>query len=95
LKPLIPPQILVEELPLTPASTTTVLEARREAEAIVRKQDDRLLVIVGPCSIHDPQAALEYGAPPPIHTTRVAAELHRAGVGREADVRDVGVQRCG
>ncbi len=69
MKPLIPPQILVEELPLTPASTTTVLEARREAEAIVRKQDDRLLVIVGPCSIHDPQAALEYGAPPPIHPT--------------------------
>jgi 3-deoxy-7-phosphoheptulonate synthase len=60
LKPLIPPQILIEELPLTYASTTTVVEARREAEAIVRKQDDRLLVIVGPCSIHDPEAALEY-----------------------------------
>jgi 3-deoxy-7-phosphoheptulonate synthase len=79
LKPLIPPQILVEELPLTPASTTTVLQARREAEAIVRKQDDRLLVIVGPCSIHDPQAALEYGAPPTTHPTRVALFEHCAG----------------
>jgi len=60
LKPLIPPQILIEELPLSATSEETVVNARREAEAIVRRQDDRLLVIVGPCSIHDPQAALDY-----------------------------------
>jgi len=60
LKPLIPPSILIEELPLTEKSLHTVAKTRREAEAIVQRQDDRLLVIVGPCSIHDPVAALEY-----------------------------------
>ncbi len=61
LRPLIPPSILIEELPLTEAAQATVIAARQEAEAIVLRQDDRLLVVVGPCSIHDPEAALEYG----------------------------------
>ncbi|MBX9607644.1 MAG: 3-deoxy-7-phosphoheptulonate synthase [Gammaproteobacteria bacterium] len=59
-RPLIPPAILMEELPVSEQASTTVNEARREAEAIVRGQDDRLLVVTGPCSIHDPKAALEY-----------------------------------
>lgn len=65
LRPLIPPSILIEELPVTPAIATTVRSARAQAARIVRRrpgdEDDRLLVIVGPCSIHDPTAALEYG----------------------------------
>jgi len=61
LKPLIPPAILMEELPLTEAASNTVANARRDAESILRGQDDRLVVVVGPCSIHDPDAALEYG----------------------------------
>jgi 3-deoxy-7-phosphoheptulonate synthase len=61
LKPLIPPAILMEELPLTEAASNTVVNARRDAESILKGQDDRLVVVVGPCSIHDPDAALEYG----------------------------------
>ncbi len=60
-KPLIPPAILMEELPLTEVASYTVANARRDAEAILRGDDDRLVVVVGPCSIHDPEAAIEYG----------------------------------
>ena len=59
-RPLISPAILMEELPLAETASNTVNEARRAAEAIVRGDDDRLLVVTGPCSIHDPKAALEY-----------------------------------
>jgi 3-deoxy-7-phosphoheptulonate synthase len=48
------------ELPLTEAGARTTLQARREVQQLLRGGDDRLLVIVGPCSIHDPAAALEY-----------------------------------
>ena len=60
LRPLIPPAILMEELPISEAASATVADARKEATAVIRGQDDRLLVVVGPCSIHDPVAALEY-----------------------------------
>jgi 3-deoxy-7-phosphoheptulonate synthase len=64
LRPLIPPSILIEELPVTPQIAVTVRSARAQAARIVRRRaddcDDRLLVIVGPCSIHDPAAAVEY-----------------------------------
>ena len=59
-RPLISPAILMEELPLSETASNTVAQARRAAEAIVRGDDDRLLVVTGPCSIHDPKAALEY-----------------------------------
>ncbi|MBI5505259.1 MAG: 3-deoxy-7-phosphoheptulonate synthase [Deltaproteobacteria bacterium] len=60
LRPLIPPAILIEELPLSEQASTIVAEGREQATRIVLGQDDRLLVVVGPCSIHDPDAALEY-----------------------------------
>ena len=60
LHPLLPPAILMEELPLSEKASEVVSEGRRQAEQIVRGEDDRLLVIVGPCSIHDPAAAMEY-----------------------------------
>ena len=60
LRPLIPPAILMEEIPITERTSTTVSEARAEATRIVRGEDDRLIVVAGPCSIHDPKAALEY-----------------------------------
>jgi 3-deoxy-7-phosphoheptulonate synthase len=60
LRPLLSPAILLEELPLSPASIATVAEARREVARILHGKDDRLLVVVGPCSIHDPAAALAY-----------------------------------
>ena len=57
---LIPPVILMEELPVSPVAETTVAKAREEVAAILSGKDDRVLAIVGPCSIHDPKAALEY-----------------------------------
>jgi 3-deoxy-7-phosphoheptulonate synthase len=54
------PDQVQAELPLSDAAAQTTLAARTEAQRILRGADDRLLVIVGPCSIHDPGAALEY-----------------------------------
>jgi 3-deoxy-7-phosphoheptulonate synthase len=59
-RPLIPPAILMEELPISEQSSQTVAESREVVQRIVRGEDPRLLVVVGPCSIHDPVAALEY-----------------------------------
>ena len=61
LRPLLPPAILMEELPLGEVSSATVAHGREQVQRVLRKQDDRLLVVVGPCSIHDPAAGLEYG----------------------------------
>ncbi len=61
LRPLLPPAILMEELPLSERASVTVARARDEVGACLHGQDDRLVVVVGPCSIHDPEAALEYG----------------------------------
>lgn len=62
IKPLVPPQILMEDLPLSQTAQQTIQHARYSAEQIIQNSDDddRLLVIVGPCSIHDTQAAVEY-----------------------------------
>lgn len=60
LDPLISPGDLEARLPLTDASRQTVLDGRQAVEAVLRGDDPRLLVVVGPCSIHDPAAALVY-----------------------------------
>jgi 3-deoxy-7-phosphoheptulonate synthase len=60
LRPVLPPAILLEQLPLGPESETFVYGARREVSAILHGLDDRLLVVVGPCSIHDVDAARAY-----------------------------------
>jgi 3-deoxy-7-phosphoheptulonate synthase len=60
IRPLIPPAILLEELPAGEAVARTISRHRQEVQAIVRGEDPRLLVIVGPCSIHDVAAAREY-----------------------------------
>jgi 3-deoxy-7-phosphoheptulonate synthase len=60
IRPLISPAILMEELPLSAEASDIVATARDEAARIVTGHDDRLLVVTGPCSVHDPQAALEY-----------------------------------
>ncbi len=60
IRPLIPPAILLEELPLTEKGSLIVGRTRREVSRILNGEDDRLIVIVGPCSIHDPHAGLEY-----------------------------------
>jgi 3-deoxy-7-phosphoheptulonate synthase len=60
LKPLLPPAILMEEIPLREAASGLVAESRSEVASIIEGKDDRLVVVVGPCSIHDPEAGLEY-----------------------------------
>ena len=58
--PLTTPADLLERLPLEPALADVVLRGRADVEAILDGADDRLLVVVGPCSVHDPEAALDY-----------------------------------
>src|SRR5690349_8240272 len=59
-RPLLAPAILAEEIPLTDAASENVYRSRRAIEAILDGKDRRLLVVVGPCSVHDTKAALEY-----------------------------------
>lgn len=60
--PLTPPDLLQHEIPQTAKSKETVLKSRDEVAAVVTGADEkgRLLVVIGPCSIHDPEAALKY-----------------------------------
>jgi 3-deoxy-7-phosphoheptulonate synthase len=60
IRPLIPPAVLIEDLPVTSRAAAAVAESRAAVAAIVRGDDRRLLAIVGPCSIHDSPAALEF-----------------------------------
>ena len=54
------PEALLEELPITDAASRTVFTTRQEIGDILHGRDPRLMVVIGPCSIHDPKAALEY-----------------------------------
>ena len=60
IKPLISPALLIEELPLSDELAKQIHADREAVADILHGRDSRLLVIVGPCSIHDPKAALEY-----------------------------------
>lgn len=60
LRPLIPPAIVMEEIPTSDAHKQAIAISRAAAASIISGEDDRLLVVVGPCSIHDTQAGLEY-----------------------------------
>ncbi|PWN40664.1 gamma-glutamyl phosphate reductase GPR [Ceraceosorus guamensis] len=59
-EPLIPPTLLLHETPLTEEARRTIARGRGEASAVISGKDDRLLVVVGPCSIHSPEEALDY-----------------------------------
>jgi len=60
INPLISPAVLAYYLPLSEQASELVASTRAQADAILRGDDDRLLAVVGPCSIHDPEAAIEY-----------------------------------
>ena len=60
IRPLLPPAILIEELPLSEKGSLVIGGAREEIIRILAGDDDRLLVVVGPCSIHDLAAGLDY-----------------------------------
>jgi 3-deoxy-7-phosphoheptulonate synthase len=60
IKELSPPAHLIREFPCSEQVGQVVFSARSTLHAILHGMDDRLIVVIGPCSIHDPQAALEY-----------------------------------
>jgi 3-deoxy-7-phosphoheptulonate synthase len=62
LEPLVPPARLAALLPLDDAATRTIVEGRQAVERVLAGEDSRLMVIVGPCSIHDLDAARDYAA---------------------------------
>ena len=69
-EPLLAPAALLQELPLGEARATTIEQGRADVRAVLEMAEDRLLVVVGPCSVHDPMAALDYA--------RQLAELRRS-----------------
>lgn len=60
IKEVVPPETIHQQFPIDAMATETILDARRDIHRILHAKDDRLLVIIGPCSIHDPEAAMEY-----------------------------------
>lgn len=54
------PRAIKDELPMTETANRTVVEGRATVRKILRREDPRLLVVVGPCSVHDPKGALDY-----------------------------------
>lgn len=60
IRPLISPAILMQDFPASPAAAQMVYETREDFARILRGEDDRLAVMVGPCSIHDTSAAIDY-----------------------------------
>lgn len=60
--PLVSPNELKGEIPIPDVAADTVAEARTAVTDIFHKRDPRLLVIIGPCSIHDPEASIEYAS---------------------------------
>jgi 3-deoxy-7-phosphoheptulonate synthase len=70
-----PPDVITSEIPLTERAAELVTGARGEVESVIHGKNRRLLVIVGPCSIHDPDAALEYATRLTRLRERVSKEL--------------------
>ena len=70
LKELIPPSHLIREFAVSDKAATVVADSRNALHRILHGQDDRMMVVIGPCSIHDPKAAMEYAH-------RLAAERER------------------
>jgi 3-deoxy-7-phosphoheptulonate synthase len=75
IRPLVPPSILQEELPLPTHGAWVVHRARQEVSDILKGVDDRLIVVVGPCSIHDPEAALEYACELAVVSANLSSDL--------------------
>jgi 3-deoxy-7-phosphoheptulonate synthase len=100
-RPLIPPAILLDELPLSESGSRTIATAREELVRILDREDDRLIVIVGPCSVHDVDAGMEYArrlatlatdlAPDLRIVMRVYFEKPRTTVGWKGLINDPGL----
>ncbi|HWY72445.1 MAG TPA: 3-deoxy-7-phosphoheptulonate synthase AroG [Burkholderiaceae bacterium] len=75
IKELSPPSHLIRELPCTDKASQTVHDARNAVHRILHAMDDRLVVVIGPCSIHDPAAARDYAQRLAAQRARLAPEL--------------------
>src|SRR3972149_6802560 len=75
IKELLSPDVIRDEFPLTEKAARLTYDTRQEIHRILHGADDRLLVIIGPCSIHDPKAALEYAQKLENEKQRLAADL--------------------
>ena len=101
IRPLVPPSTLRRDLPLGERAADLVTAARGAASRVLHGQDDRLIAVVGPCSIHDPGAALEYAARLASHASefvdalvvvmRVYFEKPRTNVGWKGLINDPGL----
>ncbi|AFJ02257.1 2-keto-3-deoxy-D-arabino-heptulosonate-7- phosphate synthase I alpha [Methylophaga frappieri] len=72
----LPPAELHEQLPITDVASETVFNARKSTQDILHQRDDRLIVIIGPCSIHDPNAARDYANRLQPLISELAEDLH-------------------
>jgi len=70
------PILIHDELPLTEVAAKTTEQSRQAVHNILSGQDDRLVVVVGPCSIHDPKAALEYASKLRLIKDKLKQDLH-------------------
>ncbi|HYA58793.1 MAG TPA: 3-deoxy-7-phosphoheptulonate synthase AroG [Burkholderiaceae bacterium] len=75
IKELVPPAHLISELACSEEASRAVHDARLAVHRILHAMDDRLVIVIGPCSIHDPKAALEYAQRLAGERLRYAAEL--------------------
>jgi 3-deoxy-7-phosphoheptulonate synthase len=75
IRELTPPHVLLQRWQASPETRASILEARAAIRRILRMEDDRLLAIVGPCSIHDVDAGMEYVRRLDIERRRLASEL--------------------
>lgn len=76
ISPLLSPALLRQELPLDVPTAKTVSQGREDTVAVLDGTDDRLLVVVGPCSVHDPDAAIDYARKLADHTDGLRDALH-------------------
>src|SRR6188472_3858256 len=74
-RPMIPPAILLEEIPISERVSNIVADTRVTVGKILKGNDRRIAVIVGPCSIHDTSAALDYASRLKILADRYADHL--------------------
>ena len=72
---LVSPAELAEQIPLDDNTANFIIKSRKEIEAIIKGDDKRLLVIIGPCSIHDTEAAIDYAKKLKVLQEKYASEL--------------------
>ena len=75
IKELVPPAVVLKEFPITEAAAKTVAETRQAIHRVIHGADDRLVAIIGPCSIHDTKAAKEYCAKLKDYADKAGADM--------------------